>query len=1075
MRNHNYILVFATVMLFFSCGREEDVRVEGDIERTTCLSAVMEHRLETKTVLSEMVGGMYYPLWEQGDSLAVFTGKGQKPAPFTLVSGAGETKALFEGTQKGDCYVALSPYMPEAVFDGRTLSFEIPGEQRYRQDSFSTNSFPMIAVSENGELCFKNLCAVIRLSLTGDCLVNTITLRSSEGLLSGPMHVDVNYSDAPSPVVGEGGRKEVTLKCLGVPLHKSTPTYFYIVVPSGTYHELSISIDVFTGSVTKTVKQQIILNRSEWRPVSSFMVDAPAIDLDNLPDNQIWYKTSSGELLDIVQRYQNRGGEPFNEPVLSEAKWKDYGIIILEGPLKTIEKFALSYDIINELHLPDCVEEIGWAALPQNLPSLRIPGHLRSLGFANLIGHKRIYGPLVADDGRSIVKDRVLLDVLDTDLEDYVTPPGIERLAVSSIFNKGFKNIVLSEGVRSFDAAIQSCQNLETITFPESLIDFNISGDFPKLKGFYGSSRCVSPDHKLLINPTNKRVVYAVQGETCETYELPEGVESLFCSFRSWPNLKKLVLPSSLTKIYDQISYSIPTLEAFDGPFVTEDGRVVVIDGLLNAFAGKGLKEYTFPGNAVEIRTLALSYNTELEVARFSEGTLGFGTRALNSCSNLRIVEMPTTIQYILIGVFDGDYNLEAIYLPVKKPPYVSSGGEFSILGGHQESFTKLKIYVPEESLSDYLSDANWADCWPFIEGYHFDRIEPMAPYESSDYSMDGKVTVLQEATEGNGIDVVLMGDAFSDRQIKDGTYLRYMQECADALFEVEPYQSFRNLFNVYVVNAVSASEDFRSGNTSFHSWVDTNTQRMGADTDKCIEYALKAIPASKIGEALILMMCNTLGIDRSAGVCSMMTNDSKESDYGSGIGVAFITRNERRALVHHELGGHGFAKLSDEYTNRAINDNPIDDEQITYFSQMGRKYGWHKNVDFTADPTKVKWNFFLADTRYDRELLGVYEGGGGNWKHGIYRPSYNSIMNNNYGGYNAPSREAIYYRIHKLAYGEDWQYDFEEFVRWDQGGNNIRPTSKRPVSRGMKDYEVRDPLPVAKFNPDEWTVTVMK
>ena len=40
--------------------------------------------------------------------------------------------------------------------------------------------------------------------------------------------------------------------------------------------------------------------------------------------------------------------------------------------------------------------------------------------------------------------------------------------------------------------------------------------------------------------------------------------------------------------------------------------------------------------------------------------------------------------------------------------------------------------------------------------------------------------------------------------------------------------------------------------------------------------------------------------------------------------------------------------------------------------------------------------------------------------------------MNTNVGGFNAPSREAIYYRIHKLAYGADWEYDYEEFVEWD-------------------------------------------
>ena len=40
--------------------------------------------------------------------------------------------------------------------------------------------------------------------------------------------------------------------------------------------------------------------------------------------------------------------------------------------------------------------------------------------------------------------------------------------------------------------------------------------------------------------------------------------------------------------------------------------------------------------------------------------------------------------------------------------------------------------------------------------------------------------------------------------------------------------------------------------------------------------------------------------------------------------------------------------------------------------------------------------------------------------------------MRYNVGGFNAPSREAIYYRINKLAYGKDWEYDYENFVEYD-------------------------------------------
>ena len=76
-------------------------------------------------------------------------------------------------------------------------------------------------------------------------------------------------------------------------------------------------------------------------------------------------------------------------------------------------------------------------------------------------------------------------------------------------------------------------------------------------------------------------------------------------------------------------------------------------------------------------------------------------------------------------------------------------------------------------------------------------------PYESSDFSEDGKVYTLQKASEGNGINVVLMGDAFSDRQVADGTYEKVMRIAADAFFSEEPYASFRNLFNPYFRNTI--------------------------------------------------------------------------------------------------------------------------------------------------------------------------------------------------------------------------------------------------------------------------------
>ena len=90
----------------------------------------------------------------------------------------------------------------------------------------------------------------------------------------------------------------------------------------------------------------------------------------------------------------------------------------------------------------------------------------------------------------------------------------------------------------------------------------------------------------------------------------------------------------------------------------------------------------------------------------------------------------------------------------------------------------------------------------------------------------------------------------------------------------------------------------------------------------------------------------------------------------------------------------------------------------------------WYSNVDITSDPAKIKWSQFLADDRYKNQV-GIYEGGF-TYEYGVWRPTQNGIMNDNRGGFNAPSRYTIWYRIHKLAYGSSWDGSFEDFVTYD-------------------------------------------
>jgi hypothetical protein len=193
------------------------------------------------------------------------------------------------------------------------------------------------------------------------------------------------------------------------------------------------------------------------------------------------------------------------------------------------------------------------------------------------------------------------------------------------------------------------------------------------------------------------------------------------------------------------------------------------------------------------------------------------------------------------------------------------------------------------------------------------------------------------------------------------------------------------------------------------------------------LSYAEKAIGTERMDDALIVVMMNS---SEYAGTCYMYS--PSDSDWGNGVSISYFPVGEDDTalaqVIHHEAAGHGFSKLGDEYAYEYMGEIPA--MEIESAKQLGA-YGWWKNVDFTNDPSKVKWSHFLSDARYANDGLGVYEGAFTYWTD-VWRSTESSIMRYNTGGFNAPSREAIYYRIHKLAYGADWEYDYEKFVEWD-------------------------------------------
>ncbi len=334
---------------------------------------------------------------------------------------------------------------------------------------------------------------------------------------------------------------------------------------------------------------------------------------------------------------------------------------------------------------------------------------------------------------------------------------------------------------------------------------------------------------------------------------------------------------------------------------------------------------------------------------------------------------------------------------------------------------------------------------------------------EAQDLTEDKAVVLLQKAEAGYGIDIVLLGDGYTADMIENGTYEQVMRDAMEYLFVEEPYKSFRHLFNVYMVNAVS-TDGFIGGETVFSTYFEEGTTFVGGDLPMVIEYALKALPQDeRMSETMVVVMQNS---DKYAGTCHFLVY--YHGDWGSGYSISFFPAGNNpdqfRQLLNHEANGHGFAKLDDEYAYEFMG-------AITPEALEERKpfdlYGANKNTDITNDPAQVKWAHFLEDSRYDNEDLGIYEGGS-TYYYGVWRPTFTSIMVDNVGGFNAPSREAIYYRIHKLAYGEDWVYDYEKFVEYDAINRTPEALEERAAAAAQQRLSNFEPLaPPVIINKD--------
>ena len=520
------------------------------------------------------------------------------------------------------------------------------------------------------------------------------------------------------------------------------------------------------------------------------------------------------------------------------------------------------------------------------------------------------------------------------------------------------------------------------------------------------------------------------------------------------PSLKRIELQ------YNQLSGELPqnindlkTLDYLDLSYNQFTGEIPETICLLSDLFRLELSNNQLTGTLPE----NIGNLKKLEILKLANNQLsGTIPASIKQCSELTYIDLSNNQLHgdIMLDFFLQHYrgiDLNNNYFTGSIPVELASwlDGENT---GLDISYNCLSGTIPWEVVSHHRWSSLRSMIQPQNEGY---QLEMPTLYESTDYSEDGKVIELQKATEGNGVNIVISGDGFADVDFTSGHFDDVMNKTLEALFSLEPMKSFRHLFNVYAVKAVSKHNVFFEGSeTAFSCRFGKEPSVSWNDENIINKYAPK-VESFNINRDVFIIIVNAY---LRLGTTVRVGWSEGSSIMAFGLGSTIIGGNESdpfRQTLNHEFG-HAFGKLCDEYWYENLA-KPLE-EEYRKLIQEAHTNECYMNIDVTSDPTSVLWSHFIADKRYQNENIGVYEGGYLCNK-GVWRATENSIMRSEIGDavFNAPSREAIYKRIMKQAYGDDWQYDYEKFVEYDAINRSSTPKLSHRTVSIPKDFK---PLP---------------
>ena len=736
-----------------------------------------------------------------------------------------------------------------------------------------------------------------------------------------------------------------------------------------------------------------------------------------------------------------------------------------------------------------------------SLNRIVLPDTLKSIGSNAFYGCKYLSGSLIIPEGVTEIKRGAFNGCIG--LNGILSLPS----TLKKLGNRG-EDDMGDEGTDYYGGVFQNCRNLTgNLILPDNL-ELIRGYCFSGCSGLYGELRLPAKLKRMgncafsycsgfsgsLSIPQGITALPSEAFHNCGfngTLTLHDGITNIAndafadCHFKG-----ELHLPKSLKVISENVFCN----NDFSGT-LTLPSTLTHIGS--NAFANNWrlMGVLDIPNEVESIGESAFSNCKMLEGIIFPESMETIRQGAFSDCFGITSIRCKGTMPaHIESGAFDGvakdNFTLEVPESAIQQYQAANGWKDFKRIAAHHELVCrpsvacalstehKQKLVINAEGEWEVANKPDWCEVSPASGNKKTEvtlTIKGMAKNADSrdgkvvfrlkdkDYTHECSVTqygyeygedewiTLQKATKGNkgGINIVLLGDGFSAKDIASGEYLNDIKQEVEYFFGIEPYKTYRDYFNVYTAIPLSTESGVGTVNTiRYNRFNTTFTGGVGlkADYDEVFSYALGAptVNKSNLNQTLIIIVPNSTDY---GGICQMWPDGSAiafcpQSTYGYPL--------DTRGVIQHEAGGHGFGKLGDEY----IYHNAFIDAcgcsccgHVDEFNGA-KSLGWYDNLELTGKMHSVGWSHLIFDDRYS-DIVDIYEGG---YMHnrGVFRSEPNSCMNNDIPYYSTISRESIVKRIKAYA-GET--YSFEDFVKNDKrdagivesrafGGNGDQRTS---------------------------------